>query len=88
MFSTSDLKRLVEESQIMVRFDHPNVMKLLSVVISQQNTLFIVMPYMAQGCLLSFLRKHPADLTVENDDMTDLVSYSSFYSNCIPCLFA
>ena len=77
MFSTSDLKRLVEESQIMARYDHPNVMKLLGVAISQQNTLFIVMPYMAQGCLFSFLRKQRADLTVESDDMTNLVSYSS-----------
>ena len=85
MFSSSVLKRLVEESQIMARFDYPNVMKLLGVAISQQNTVFIVIPYMAQDCLLSFLRKHRADLTVENDDRTDLVSYSS---STLPCLFA
>ena len=73
MFSSSDLKHLVEESQIMSKFDHPNVMKLLGVTISQSKTLLIVMPFMAQGSLLSYLRKYRADLTVENEEMTELV---------------
>ena len=73
MFSSSDLKHLVEESQIMSKFDHPNVMKLLGVTISQSKTLLIVMPFMAQGSLLSYLRKYRADLTVENEEIMDLV---------------
>ena len=74
MFSSSDLKHLVEESQIMSKFDHPNVMKLLGVTISQSKTLLIVMPFMAQGSLLSYLRKNRADLTVENEEIMDLVT--------------
>ena len=74
MFSSSDLKHLVEESQIMSKFDHPNVMKLLGVTISQSKTLLIVMPFMAQGSLLSYLRKYRADLTVENEEIMDLVT--------------
>ena len=56
----------------MARFDHPNVMKLLGVTISGNKT-FIIMPYMAQGSLLSFLRKHRAELTIDNADMSDMV---------------
>ena len=73
MFSSSDLKHLVEESKIMSKFDHPNVMKLLGVTISQSKTLLIVMPFMAQGSLLSYLRIYRADLTVENEEIMDLV---------------
>ena len=83
--SSSDLQHLVEESQIMSRFDHPNVMKLLGVSISMGRTLYVIMPFMAQGSLLSYLRKNRADLTVENEDMVDLVSNrksNSFYGLC------
>ena len=60
----------------MANFDHPNVMKLLGVSISEGQTPFIVMPFMAQGSLLSYLRKNRPQLTVENEDMTELVSQS------------
>ena len=61
----------------MARFDHPHVMTLLGVAISQvHQTLYIVMPYMAQGSLLSYLRRHRADLTVGNEEMRDLVKES------------
>ena len=64
----------------MARFDHPNVMKLLGVTISGNKT-FIIMPYMAQGSLLSYLRKHRAELTIDNADMSDMVyMYCSGFS--------
>ena len=72
MFSSDDLQHLIEESQIMAKFDHPNVMKLLGVAISK-NTPFIIMPFMAYGSLLSYLRKNRDALTVTHEDMTDLV---------------
>ena len=49
----------------MARFDHPNVMKLLGVSISKNTTLLVIMPYMAQGSLLTFLRKNRDELTFE-----------------------
>ena len=67
----------MEESKIMSKFDHPNVMKLLGVSISKGKTPFIVMPFMAQGSLLSYLRKNRAQLTVENEDMIELVRQSA-----------
>ena len=74
IFSFNDLKKLAEESQTMARFDHPNVMQLVGVAISQvQQTLYVVMPFMSQGSLLSYLRKYRADLTVENEESKDMV---------------
>ena len=58
----------------MAKFDNPNVMKLLGVSVTEEGTLFLVMPFMAHGSLLSYLRKHRADLTVENEEMTELVN--------------
>ena len=49
----------------MARFDHPNVMKLLGVSISKSRTLLVIMPYMAQGSLLTFLRKNRDELTFD-----------------------
>ena len=65
----------------MSRFDHPNVMKLFGVSISSGRSLYVIMPFMAQGCLLTYLRKNRADLTVENEDMVDLVSMHQMHSN-------
>ena len=57
----------------MAKFDHPNVMKLLGVSVNKSGNLFLVMPFMAQGSLLSYLRKNRAELIIENEDMTELV---------------
>lgn len=70
----------------MSRFDHPNVMKLLGVSISTGRTLYVIMPFMAQGSLLSYLRKNRADLTVESEDMVDLVSNRKSNSFCWLCI--
>ena len=79
MFTSGDVKRLAEESQIMARFDHPNVIKLLGVSsISRSKTLFVIMPFMAQGNLLSYLRKNRVRLTVESEEIVELVIKSHF----------
>ena len=73
IFSFNDVKNLAEESQIMAKFDHPHVMKLLGVSISSSKTLLLIMPFMHNGNLLSYLRKNRADLTVENENMIEMV---------------
>ena len=84
MFTSGDVKRLAEESQIMARFDHPNVMKLLGVsAIRRSKTLFVIMPFMAQGNLLSYLRKNRVGLTVESEEIVEMVIKSNYMYDLI-----
>ena len=72
MFSCCDVKLLAEESKIMARVDHPNVMKLIGVSINKNKNLFVVMPFMAKGSLLFYLRKNRA---IKNEEITEVVIY-------------
>ena len=60
----------------MSHFKHSNVMTLIGVCIDCGPSPYIVMPYMAYGSLLSYLKKNRAELTVTNDNDTDLVRLS------------
>ena len=68
---------LVEESLLMSRFDHRNVMKLIGVSIENNNTLYIVMPFMTHGSLLSYLRNHRTELTLDSEEDDDLVRWKN-----------
>ena len=77
VFSDSEQNKLIEESLVMAKFDHLNVMKLIGVSPHATDSLYIVMPFMIYGSLLSYLRKQRADLTILTTENMDLVrSYS------------
>ena len=46
----------------MMSLDHPNVLGLIGVCVDAGPAPYLVMPYMAQGCLLSYLKKNRPDL--------------------------
>ena len=51
-----NINDFVKESILMLGFDHPNVLKLLGVCFDTEDNLpLIVLPYMANGDLRSFL---------------------------------
>ena len=58
--SLDAMKDLVAESAIMKTFHHPNVLPLLGVCIDygDEDVLKIVMPFMANGDLKSFLKQN------------------------------
>ena len=64
---------LLKESETMTQFDHPNVMSLIGVSIDVGKAPYIVMPYMANGSLLSYLRKERPNLNVTSDAGEELV---------------
>jgi hypothetical protein len=72
IFSTNDLSNMVEESVKMAKFNHPNVMRLIGVCIDKGASPYIVMPYMAYGSLLSYLKKQRAELTLANNEDQEL----------------
>ena len=51
------MDEFVEESLKMSRFKHPHVMSLIGVCLDAGPAPYIVMPYMANGCLLDYLRR-------------------------------
>ena len=61
--TSSDIEKVTQEIVKMSRFDHPNVMKLVGVCVAPAeqggNSVgpSIVMPFMAKGSLLEYLRK-------------------------------
>ena len=56
--STPDqVEEFISESAIMLDFDHPNVLKLIGVCFDTEHQLpLIILPYMANGDLKTFLQ--------------------------------
>jgi len=54
----SAIKDLVAESEVMKQFDHPNVLPLLGVCVDpdDDDVFKVVLPFMANGDLRSFLK--------------------------------
>ena len=63
----------MEESVKMKQFNHPNVMNLIGVCMNAGPAPYIVMPFMANGSLLSYLRKERPNLLLNETADEDLV---------------
>ena len=74
-----DVKKIMEESVKMKQFKHPNVMNLIGVCMDAGPAPYIVMPFMANGSLLSYLRKERQNLLLSETADEDLVRI--YYSN-------
>ena len=57
----------------MKQFNHPNVMNLIGVCMDAGPAPYIVMPFMANGSLLSYLRKERPNLILDENVDEDLV---------------
>ena len=55
-------------------FVHPNVLSLIGVSLDAGESPYIVMPFMANGSLLNYLKKERANLTVDQHAPEELVS--------------
>ena len=60
---------MLKESSKMYKFDHPNVLTLTGVCVDGGPAPFIIMPFMANGSLLAYLKKNRASLIVSCNDM-------------------
>ena len=65
-YNAKDVNDLVQESIKMKNFDHPNVMSLLGVCLDAGPAPYIVLPYMANGNLLSHLKTNRETLVLPN----------------------
>ena len=64
----------MKESEKMKKFEHANVLNLIGVCIDAGEAPYIVMPYMANGSLLAYLRKERPRLTMAEGAGDEVVS--------------
>ena len=77
---TKLVEDLLRECAKMHSFDHPNVLKLSGVCLDGGPAPYVIMPFMANGSLLSYLKLERANLMLSPDvaDPDDAVSCTVF----------
>ena len=76
------MNKFVEESLKMSRFKHPHVMNLIGVCLDAGSAPYIIMPYMANGCLLDHLKKERRNLVLsDNADFDQVLIGSNVFSS-------
>ena len=65
--SNADMQSMFSEVSQMVELSHPNVMSLIGVCVDGTQGPSIVMPYMANGSLLDYLKKERKNLYLQFD---------------------
>ena len=85
LYSKEDVNSIMEESLKMSSFDHPNVLSLIGVCLDLGQAPHIVMPFMARGSLLSYLKKERPNLTISenSDDNIILDARKQLLSMCL-----
>ena len=69
LFSTNDVHQILKEVVKMKDFKHHNIMPLIG-----DTTLGVVMPFMENGSVLSYLKKHKETLLLNDDADIEEVS--------------
>ena len=67
------MDKFVEESLKMSRFKHAHVMGLIGVCLDAGSVPYIVMPYMANGSLLHYIKRERRNLVLAEDTDEDEV---------------
>ena len=66
LFSSGDLKTLAKEVSTMLSFRHINIMSLIGVCIDGE-MLLLIMPFMSNGSVLEYVRKHKDRLFITGE---------------------
>ena len=74
LFTPSDVRSMMTEILKMKDFDHPNVMTLIGVCLDAGPGISIIMPFVANGSLHSYLNKERDNLDLNDDKEIDMVS--------------
>ena len=73
---------LLKECARMYEFDHPNLLKLIGVCLDGGPAPYIVMPFMVNGSLLSYLKQERENLVLQPNttELDDAVCIASMYT--------
>ena len=66
------VRDMLKECSRMSMFDHLHVLTLKGVCLDGGPTPYIIMPFMANGSLLAYLRKNRKTLVVSNESIDDV----------------
>ena len=83
LYSTSDVAKMLAEIAKMEDLRHPNVMSLIGVHLDMRLGLSIVMPFMANGSLLEYLKRERNSIYLDDSADVDTVSECKNYHNFI-----
>ena len=75
LFSASDVESMLAEITKMKDLNHPNVMSLIGVCFDAGPGVSIVMPFMANGSLLDYLKKERDKICVSDTSELEDVSH-------------
>ena len=67
---------MMKESEKMQGFQHPHVLNIIGVCVDAGPAPYIVMPLMANGSLLAYIKKEKMNLVVLNDAADDELASS------------
>jgi len=65
---------MMKESEKMQNFQHPHVLNIIGVCVDAGPAPYIIMPFIANGSLLTYIRKEKPNLVVLNDADDELAS--------------
>ena len=85
VFTKSDVDNIMRESFKMKSFDHLNILSLIGVCLDLGTAPCIVMPFMNEGSLLSYLKRERTNLTVSEiaDENVILDTRKKLLSMCL-----
>ena len=69
----------MKESEKMQGFEHPHVLSIIGVCVDAGPAPYIVMPFMANGSLLAYIKKEKMNLVVPIDASVDELASSYIY---------
>ena len=67
-YDSSAVREMLKECAKMLTFSHPNVLTLSGVCLDGGPAPYIIMPFMANGSLLAYLKKQRAKLVISGSD--------------------
>jgi serine/threonine protein kinase len=71
MYNRNTVKDMLKECAKMYKIDHPNVLPLRGVCLDGGTAPYIIMPFMANGSLLAYLKKNRKTLIVSLGDQDE-----------------
>ena len=80
LFSANDVHQIIQEVVKMRDFNHPHVMSLIGVCLD--NSVGMVMPFMANGSVLSYLKRERDTLLLNEDADIEIVKTSHLQTQC------